>query len=210
MTPSNKRLAWYALGAISVAALAGGAAYARMQQPRGNADSAPGRTARRKQFGDFAVIGRTVTVNKPREDVYRFCRDFSNLTQLLKDIAIVSGQGEGVTRWVFNGPAGVTITADTQILEDRPGEEISWNSTATSQLETRGKVMFRDAPSNRGTEVEAITAYRAPLGELGKMAIKVFGEDPAVLTRHALKRMKMLLETGEIATSNNRRNTQET
>lgn len=210
MTPSNKRLAWYALGAVTVVAMAGATAIARQMQPRGNADSAPGRTARRTEFGNFAVIGRTVTVNRTRDDVYQFCRDVSNLTQLMKNIAEISHQDNGVTRWVFNGAAGLTITADTRILDDRPGEEISWISVDTSQIETRGKVLFRDAPGNRGTQVEAISAYRPPLGELGKVVIKLFGEDPAVQTRHALKRMKMLLETGEIATATNRRDAKQT
>ena len=43
------------------------------------------------------------------------------------------------------------------------------------------------------------------LGELGRMVAKLAGVDPETQGRRALKRLKMLMETGEIATSRNRR-----
>jgi uncharacterized membrane protein len=74
-----------------------------------------------------------------------------------------------------------------------------------SQIDTEGKVLFRDAPGDRGTEVEAIVAYKPPAGELGRWIAKLFQREPAVQGRRELKRLKMLLETGEIATAQNRK-----
>ena len=38
-------------------------------------------------------------------------------------------------------------------------------------------------------------------GEVGKAVAKLFQREPSVQARHDLKRLKMLMETGEIATS---------
>ena len=64
---------------------------------------------------------------------------------------------------------------------------------------------FRDAPGGRGTEVEAIIAYVPPAGELGRWVAKLFQAEPAIQGRRELKRFKMLMETGEIATSATRK-----
>ena len=64
---------------------------------------------------------------------------------------------------------------------------------------------YRDAPGNRGTEVEALIAYVPPGGELGRWIAKLFRAEPALQGRRDLKRFKMLMETGEIATSANRK-----
>ena len=60
---------------------------------------------------------------------------------------------------------------------------------------------FRDAPGGRGTEVEAIVAYVPPAGDLGRWVAKAFQAEPQAQGRRELKRLKMLLETGEIATN---------
>ncbi len=65
--------------------------------------------------------------------------------------------------------------------------------------------MFRDAPGGRGTIVTAIVAYKPPMGLLGQTVAKLFQAEPSVQARRDLKRLKMLLETGEIATNANRR-----
>ena len=52
--------------------------------------------------------------------------------------------------------------------------------------------------------VEAVVAYRPPMGELGRIVAKLFQAEPAIQARRDLKRLKMLLETGEIATNRNR------
>ena len=58
--------------------------------------------------------------------------------------------------------------------------------------------------SSTNTEVEAIVAYIPPRGRLGGWIRMLFGRDPALQGRRELKRLKMLLETGEIASSRSR------
>jgi uncharacterized membrane protein len=195
--------AWIALGVLTVAGVGAIALSARAPAHR-PADSAPGRTARRQRFGDFAVTGRTVTIRRPRQEIYEFWRDFQNLT-FMENVSTVTEIEPGVMRWQIKAPGGTLVDLDTRIVSDRPGQEIAWRSVDGSNIETEGKVMFRDAPGERGTEVEAIIAYKPPFGEAGRLIAKLFGREPKAQGRRELKRLKMLLETGEIATSHNRK-----
>lgn len=167
------------------------------------ADSAP-RRARRRQAGRHAVTGRTVTISKPRSEIYAFWRDAEKLS-FMENIERVEKLDDRRLRWTIAAPAGRSVTIETEITEDRPDEEIAWRSVEGSQIEARGRVTFRDAPGDRGTEVAAVIEYVPPGGTLGRMVAKLFQREPAVQARHDLKRLKMLLETGEIATSQNRR-----
>ncbi|PHP27595.1 SRPBCC family protein [Limimaricola cinnabarinus] len=177
--------------------------YAGRQQERRPADSAPGRTARQSRHGRYAVTGRSVTINKPRQEIYAFWRDFSNLARFMENVESVHEAGD-LSRWTIAAPMGHAVEVVTRIVQDRPGEEIAWRSTEESDIDTEGKVMFRDAPEGRGTVVEAVIAYRPPMGELGRILAKMFQAEPGLQARRDLKRLKMLLETGEIATNRNR------
>lgn len=199
---------------LGVAVLVGASAYALYAGRRDRdglshrpADSAPGRTAKQMRFGDYAVVGRTVTIDRPRDELYRHWRDFKNLSSFMENVKSVEpiDDGQERFRWTITGPAGVDLRVETEVVSDKPGEEIAWRSLDTSQIDTEGKVSFREAPGNRGTEVEAIIAYDPPAGELGRWIAKLFQAEPALQGRRELKRFKMLMETGEIATSANRK-----
>ncbi len=205
--PSDNTLLWLGLG---LGALAGAGAYAWYEQSRRNPvrrrppDSAPGRTARQRRFGDFAVTGRTVTIGKPRHELYAFWRDFRNLPQFMENVRDVTVDGD-LTRWTIRAPAGREVSVETRIVAEREDEEIAWRSTEGSDIDTEGKVTFRDAPAGRGTEVEAIVAYRPPAGELGRWIARLYQAEPSIQGRRELKRFKMLMETGEVATNANRK-----
>lgn len=203
--PDTRNLLW----GLGLGSLAGAVAYAMWSARRDRdgiahrpPDDAPGRTAKDRSFGSYSVIGRTVTIGKSRQEIYDFWRDFSNLPKFMENVHAVETQGER-TRWTLRAPAGRDVTIETEIVRDDPGREIAWASTDASDITTRGKVKFRDAPGERGTEVEAIIAYEPPGGELGRLVAKLFQAEPAIQGRRELKRLKMLLEAGEIATPKN-------
>jgi uncharacterized membrane protein len=203
----DPRTLWMTLG---VGALAGVVGYALWQSSGRNyvshrpADSAPDRTSREWRLRDYAVTGRTVTIRKPRSEIYAFWRDFNNLPKFMENVRSASETG-GETRWAIAGPLGQDVNVVTNIVEDREGEVIAWRSTDASEIETQGRVSFRDAPAGRGTEVEATIAYKPPAGEIGRWIAKLFQAEPAIQGRRELKRLKMLLEAGEIATNRNQK-----
>lgn len=166
-------------------------------------DSAPGRTARRSHFGGYQIAGRTVTIKAPRSKIYRMWRDPSRLTDFMEGLAAVQVSGDTVT-WVIDSPDG-HVPVETRLVEDREDEALAWRSTEDAEIEIEAKVQLRDAPAGRGTEVEAHIAWRPHGGIVGHWAAMLRGTDPAIRGKQDLKRLKMLLETGEIATSANRK-----
>jgi len=171
-----------------------------------SSDDAPGRTARRS-FGKYEVVGRTVTIRKPRAELFAFWRDFSNLAQFMENLehVDVTDARAGRATWRIKAPAGQTLDVETEIVREEDRKLIAWRSVDGSQINTEGRVTFEDAPGERGTRVTLIIAYDAPGGALGKAIAKAFQREPGVQARHDLKRFKMLMETGEIATSARRK-----
>ena len=165
-------------------------------------DSAPRRAARH-QPGRYAIVGRTVTIAKPRAEIYAFWRDPQNLS-FMENIERVEKLGDTRMRWTIAAPGGRSATIETETVEARQGETFAWRSVEGSDIEMHGRVTFRDAPGGRGTEIVAEIDYIPPGGTLGQMVAKLFQREPHVQVRHDLKRLKMLLETGEIATNRNR------
>lgn len=168
----------------------------------GSRDSAPGYTARRG-FGEFDVSGRTVTIRKPKGELFAFWRDFTNLIPIMENVESIEvlDKGSGHAAWNIKAPLGRTVRVETTIVSEEQDELIAWRSLEGSDIETEGRVMFKDAPGERGTRVTLIVAYKPPAGAAGKAVAKMFMREPEVQARHDLKRFKMLMETGEIATS---------
>lgn len=165
-------------------------------------DSAPGRTARRMHFGGYQVAGRTVTISAPRSQIYQMWRDPKRLAEFMQDLSDVQVSGDRVT-WVIDSPAG-RFAVETRLVEDRENEALAWRSVEGAEIDIEAKVRLRDAPAGRGTEVEAHIAWRPTMGIVGHWAATLRGTDPKIRGKQELKRLKMLVETGEIATSDNR------
>lgn len=169
------------------------------------ADSATGFTDR-KSFGEYDVIGRSVTIARSREELFSFWREFQNLAQFMENVERVQPTGaNGRSVWTLRAPAGQTLDIETVIASEESGKLIAWRSVEGSDIDTEGRVTFTDAPGNRGTRVSVRIAYKPPAGEVGRLAAKLLGREPQIQARHDLRRFKMLMETGEIATSARRR-----
>ncbi len=140
----------------------------------------------------------SVTLNRPRQEVYTFWRNLENLPRFMPQLQSVTDLGNGRSHWVAEGPAGADIEWEAETTEDRPGEKLSWKSVGESQLDNEGTVEFRDAPGGRGTIVRVEFKYKAPGGMIGKAVAKVVGT-PRTRLEMALGRFKQLLETGELA-----------
>ncbi len=147
------------------------------------------------------LVERTVTINRPRQELYAFWRDFSNLAQIMENIESVTVLDEERSHWVVRAPAGQTVEWDSVIVEDIPGELISWQSDDDADITNSGRIDFRDAPGGRGTQVTATIAYDPPAGAVGKLVAKLFQREPKIQARRDLRRFKQFMETGEIATS---------
>lgn len=147
------------------------------------------------------LVERTVTINRPRRELYAFWRDFGNLPLIMENIESVTEVDERRSHWVVRAPAGTTLEWDSVIIEDISDELISWQSEPGADVTHSGRIDFRDAPGGRGTLVTATIAYAPPAGAVGKFVAKLFQREPRIQARRDLRRFKQFMETGEIATS---------
>lgn len=188
----------------------GGLLLARSSGTRTGKDNAPGRNARTGRFGDYAVVGKTVTISKPsRDQLFAYWRDVTNLPAFMDNLDKVEVLGGRRSRWTIKAPGETSVSIETEIAQEKPGELIAWRSVEGSDINTEGRVRFRDAPGDRGTEVELVIAYKPPFGRAGQAIAKLLQREPAIQARRDLRRFKMLMETGEIANSDRRLNFEE-
>ena len=183
-----------------------------MPTPTSNSNDAPLTANRRpakaaaRESGEpalesFELVGRTVTIARPREEVFEFWRDLSNLALFMENIESIRVIDAQRAHWIVKGPGGETVEWDSIIDEERSNELINWTTTPESSIKHTGRVEFRDAPGGRGTQVTATILYDAPGGKLGTLIAKLFQREPKVQVRRDLRRFKQFMETGEIATA---------
>ncbi|MEH2408318.1 SRPBCC family protein [Nostoc sp.] len=146
-------------------------------------------------------VEKTVTINKSVEELYRFWHNFENLPTFMKHLKSVKVYNEKRSHWIANAPLGNSVEWDAEILEDRENEFISWASVEGADVDNSGFVRFKKAPAERGTEVKIVLEYNPPGGALGATVAKLFGEEPEQQIGDELHRFKMLMEAGEIATT---------
>jgi uncharacterized membrane protein len=119
----------------------------------------------------------------------------------MRDLESVTRIGDQISRWKVRGPGGLAAEWDAQIVTNQQDHMISWRSVPDSPIDTRGSVRFEDAPGGRGTEVHVELSYVPPAGRLGHAATWIFGKSPRQQLREGLKRVKQILELGEIPLS---------
>lgn len=148
-------------------------------------------------------VERSLTINRPRTEVFAFWRDFENFPMFMEHLESVHilGDKEHSTRshWVAKGPLNVPVEWEAEIFEERQNELISWRSLPGSVVENSGTVIFRDAPGGHGTEIKVVIKYKPPAGSASAAFARLFGKEPGQQIREELRRFKMILESGEVA-----------
>lgn len=171
--------------------------------PSHTAKSNAGRAAAANEIGapeNESIIGRSVTINRPRAELYAFWRDFSNLPGFMDNVEQIVTLSPTRTHWVVKAPGGKTVEWDATIIDEQEGDFIAWASDEGADVPNSGRIEFRDA-GDRGTVVTATIAYDPPVGIIGKVVAKLFQREPAIQARRDLRRFKQLMETGEVATA---------
>lgn len=146
-------------------------------------------------------IKDSITINRSAEDLYTFWRDFSNLPQVLFILNSVEVQEGMRSHWTLNGPIGMTIEWDTEIISDDPNNVIGWRSLENPYMNHAGSVRFRAAPANQGTEVLIEMEYLPVGGAVSVALMNLLGKSPEQQISAGLYRLKQLMELGEMATT---------
>lgn len=127
---------------------------------------------------DLELLGRTVTVNRPEQELREFWRDPANLALVFR---------ESKVNW-----------HDVRVVDS--GSGLQWQGASNQDEHGSGQVEFRPAPAGRGTEV-TLTFLLPARGPLTKAVEKLTKADPRMHGRRALRRFKQLMEAGEVSDS---------
>lgn len=146
-----------------------------------------------------APVETSITIGQPRQEVYQFWRQLENLPLFMRNLESVTDLGDGRSRWVAKAPLGLKAEWDAEIVEEIEGQMLSWCSLPGSQVETAGTVLFEDATGGRGTVVRVSLDYR--VSGIGQAVGKLLSPLTKQEVHMDLRRLKELLETGEIPTT---------
>ncbi|MGB8507767.1 MAG: SRPBCC family protein [Pyrinomonadaceae bacterium] len=152
--------------------------------------------------GDRGVkLEKSITINRSPEELYTFWRNFENLPRIMNHLESVRVTGETRSHWVAKAPAGMTVEWDAEIYNEKANELIAWRSLEGADVDSAGSVRFEREAGGRGTVVRVNLKYDPPGGVVGAAIAKLFGENPAQQIDEDLRRFKMVMETGETATT---------
>ena len=145
-------------------------------------------------------VEQSITINKPPAELYSFWRELENLPRFMKHLESVITLSSGISRWVAKGSAGEVVEWDAEIYNEKENELISWRSLPGSDFVNAGTVRFEPAPGGRGTIVRVTMNYNVPGGRVTAALARLLGQAPDQIIANDLRRLKQIMETGEVAT----------
>jgi uncharacterized membrane protein len=143
----------------------------------------------------------SLAINSPPEKIYEFWRKLENLPRFMQNLESVRETGERTSQWIAKVPGGVRVQWQSEIVEDQPNQLISWRTREGSEVNHCGSVRFDAGPGGRGTIVRVEMFYGFPGGRVGQQAAKLLSAAPETVIKEDLRRLKQLIETGEVATT---------
>ncbi len=149
----------------------------------------PQRPGVRAQHGRKIVA--KIVVDRDRRDVYDFWRNFQNLPRVMRHLESVKVIDQKLSHWTAHAPLGQKLSWEAEIINERDGELIAWQSLPGSQVDTAGSVHLSDAPTAKGTEITVTLKYDPPGGHFADRLAHLLGqglEDELLEDLQAFKR----------------------
>jgi uncharacterized membrane protein len=167
--------------------------------PRLNRDRATNGDTRVALAGSRGIhVRESIRLEKPLDEVYRFWRPLENLPRFMTHLAQVTDMGNGRSHWVAKGRAGVKVEWDAEIINEVENKVIGWRSLPGSNVATAGSVNFDRVRNGQSTQVSVHLQYALPGGRATALLATVVGREPSQTIREDLRRLKQLLEAGEV------------
>jgi uncharacterized membrane protein len=168
---------------------------------RGRQDT--NRLGRRKVHSDQATkIRRSIDINRPPNELYRFWRALDNLPRIMSDLESVEVITDRLSHWVVKTMTGMpTIEWDAEIINDVENERIGWRSLNDADVDHAGSVEFEPIGDGQKTRLTVTLQYAPIAGRLGTAVAKFIGQDPDSKVADDLQRFKESMEAGKILSS---------
>jgi uncharacterized membrane protein len=142
----------------------------------------------------------TTTIRKPAPEVYAFLRRLEHLPEFIAHLDEVRVTGDRSSHWRASAPFG-TVEWEAEITEEVPNEKVVWRSVGKADVPNSGTVWFVAAPDGVSTEIHLLMIYDIPGGAIGKAVARYFGEEPHQQVDDDLRRLKQVMEAGEVVRS---------
>lgn len=138
-------------------------------------------------------VEQSLLLNRPREELYRFFRDFSHLPGFMKRIERIDILDNERSHWVARLGDNRIVEWDVRIINERPNELIAWESLPGSPIESAGSVRFKPAEFGEGTEIRITLEYNLPGNAFSTLRRRLFGSE-ALFLQEDLLNLKLYLE----------------
>jgi uncharacterized membrane protein len=148
--------------------------------------------------GEGIKVEKSVAVNRPAPELYRFWRNFENLPRFMDHLESVTVLDENRSHWVAKAPAGTRVEWDATIHNELENQLIAWRSLPGADVNNAGSVHFTPVGNGSSTEVRVVLSYDPPAGRLGAAVAKLFGEEPSKQIEDDLRRFKQVMEAAEV------------
>jgi uncharacterized membrane protein len=149
--------------------------------------------------GDRGVnVREAVRLELPIHTVYSFWRRLENLPRFMRYLDSVREDAADRSHWIAIGPGEVCVEWDAELINEIEDKLIAWRSLPGSDVTTAGSVNFDSVRGGRETQVTVNLQYSPPAGKAGAWVATMFGREPSQTIREDLRRLKQVLEAGEI------------
>jgi uncharacterized membrane protein len=147
------------------------------------------------------AVSRSVTINRPREEVFAFFLAPENLAPLMPWVYSAHALDEHTSRWTASGPLDKQLSWTIKQNVIHQDKALQWDTAYQGPWKHRVEATFSDASQGRGTEVKVVLATEPYPGSAAYALASAIAQftDRAVL--NLLRQIKQQLETGEVATN---------
>lgn len=149
------------------------------------------------------VVTRSITVNKPLEEVIAWCRDPANIGPLIPWVDSIEQTTDDTYRWTVRGPRERTYRWTLIQSEPDAGRALRWNTPGEGVWQHEADARFTEAPQG-GTEIKLVLATQPPKGAAGYAMASLISRFTHKALLYLLRALKQQMETGEIATNRTR------
>ena len=156
-----------------------------------NGDGLPGQD----KTANLIRVDKSIAIARGAEDIYRHLRELGNLPEIFKHLKSVASLDSKRSRWTARMPAGVELSWETELIEERPNRKLSWRSSEESDIHSEGALVLDPLAGGR-TQLGVHLEYALPAGKAGRIFARLFGKHPDRLIDEELHRFKSRLESG--------------
>lgn len=142
----------------------------------------------------------SLTVNKPKEEVFRYWRKLENLPIFMEHLKTVREIDNNRSHWEARIPGNIgTIEWDAEITDERQDALIAWQSVENATIYNSGHVSFRETLGGMGTVINVTIIYQPPAGNAGAVTAKLLNPLFEKMVRTDILRFKQVIEFGDLA-----------